>query len=79
MHLRTFKICLKIYELDPAKFLSTPGLSWQPAWKTTKVRLDLLTDIDMLFIVEILLIIRLLIHSYIIDIDKYLMKKHNIK
>ena len=22
------KICLKIYELDPAKFLSAPGLAW---------------------------------------------------
>ena len=29
-----FKIsekCLKIYQLDPAKFLSTPGLAWQAA------------------------------------------------
>ena len=24
-------ICLKIYELDPAKFLSVPGLAWQAA------------------------------------------------
>ena len=38
---------LKIYELDPAKFLSAPGLAWQAALKKTKVKLDLLTDIDM--------------------------------
>ena len=25
------KMCLKIYHLDPAKFLSTPGLAWQAA------------------------------------------------
>ena len=25
------KLCLKIYQLDPAKFLSTPGLAWQAA------------------------------------------------
>ena len=25
-------ICLKIYELDPAKFILTPGLTWQKAF-----------------------------------------------
>ena len=44
-------MCLKIYELDPAKFLSAPGLAWQAALKNTKVKLDLLTDIDMLLMV----------------------------
>ena len=43
---------LEIYELDPAKFLSAPGLAWQAAFKKTKVKLDLLTDIDMLLMVE---------------------------
>ena len=43
---------LEIYELDPAKFLSAPGLAWQAALKKTKVKLDLLTDIDMLLMVE---------------------------
>ena len=45
-------MCLKIYELDPAKFLSAPGLAWQASLKKTKVKLDLLTDIDMLLMVE---------------------------
>ena len=27
------KLCLKIYELDPAKFFSAPGLAWQTALK----------------------------------------------
>ena len=40
-------ICLKIYELDTAKLLSAPALAWQAALKKTKVKLDLLTDIDM--------------------------------
>ena len=44
--------CLEIYELDAAKFLSDPGLAWQAALKKIKVKLDLLTDIDMLLIVE---------------------------
>ena len=44
-------MCLKIYELDPSKFLSAPGLAWQAALKKTKVKLDLLTDIDMLLMI----------------------------
>ena len=45
-------MCLKIYKLDPAKFLSGPGLAWQAALKTAKVKLNLLTDIDILLMVE---------------------------
>ena len=35
-----------------AKFLSASGLAWQTALKKNKVKLDLLTDIDMLLLVE---------------------------
>ena len=45
-------MCLEIYELDPAKKFSAPGLAWQAALKKTKVKLGLLTDIDMLLMVE---------------------------
>ena len=45
-------MCLKIYELDPAKFLSGPGLAQQAALKNTKGKLNLLIDTDMLLIVE---------------------------
>ena len=41
-------MCLEIYELDPAKFLSAPGLAWQVALKKTKAKLGLLTDINLL-------------------------------
>ena len=44
--------CLEIHELDPALFLTAPGLAWQGALKKTKVNLDLLNDIDMLLMVE---------------------------
>ena len=37
-------MCLKIYELDPAHFLSTPRLIWKTALKNTKEKFDLLTD-----------------------------------
>ena len=45
-------ICIKIYELDPVKVFSAPRLAWQAALKKTKVKLDLLTDVDMLLTVE---------------------------
>ena len=44
--------CIEIYELDPAHFLSATGLAWQTCLKKTKVELELLTDIDMLLMVE---------------------------
>ena len=44
--------CIEIYGLDPAHFLSAPGLAWQACLKETGVNLELLTDIDMLLMVE---------------------------
>ena len=44
--------CIEIYELDPAHFLSAPGLAWQACLKKTEVELELLTDVDMLLMVE---------------------------
>ena len=44
-------MCLKIYYIDPSKFLSALGLAWQEAFKSTEVKLELLTDIDMLLMV----------------------------
>ena len=45
-------MCLKMCELDPARFLAAPGLAWQTALKKTEVKLDLLTDVDMLLMVK---------------------------
>ena len=45
-------MCFEIYDLDPAKFLSIPGLAWQAALKKTNVKPDLLTNTDMLLMVE---------------------------
>ena len=44
--------CIEIYELDPAHFLSAPGLAWQACFKKTKVELELLTDNGMLIMYE---------------------------
>ena len=45
-------MCLNIYELDPVYFVSAPGLAWQACLKKTKVELELLTDIDMVLMIE---------------------------
>ena len=44
--------CLKVYELDPAHFLSLPGLAWKACLKKLNIKLELLTDYDMLLMVE---------------------------
>ena len=40
------------YELDPAHFLTAPGLTWKAALKKINVKLELLTDNDMLLMFE---------------------------
>ena len=45
-------MCLKEYELDPAHSLSLPRLAWQACLKKTKIELELLTDYNMLLMVE---------------------------
>ena len=45
-------MCIKEYELDPAHFVSLPGLAWQACLKKTNIELELLTDYDMLLMVE---------------------------
>ena len=44
--------CEKVYQLDPAHFASAPGLAMQACLKKTNVKLELLTDEDMLLMVE---------------------------
>ena len=45
-------MCLRVYELDPAHFVSLPGLAWQACLKKTNIELELLIDYDMLLMVE---------------------------
>ena len=44
--------CDEIYELDPVHFLSAPGLAWQACLKKAKVKLELITDYNMLLIIK---------------------------
>ena len=45
-------MCIKEYELDLAHFVSLPGLAWQACLKKTNIELELLTNYDMLLMVE---------------------------
>ena len=44
--------CLQHYKLDPAHFYTSPGLAWKAYLKRTGIRLELLTDPDMLLMFE---------------------------
>ena len=44
--------CLEHYSLDPAHFCTSPGLAWKACLRKTGVRLELLTDPDMLLMFE---------------------------
>ena len=44
--------CLKHYKLDPAHFYTSPGLAWKACLKCTGIKLELLTDPDMLLMFE---------------------------
>ena len=45
-------MCLDIYELDPAYFVSASGLVSQACLKKTGVKLELITDYDMILMIE---------------------------
>ena len=45
-------MCIKVYELDPVHFLFAPGLAWQACLKKAEVELELITDPDILLMVE---------------------------
>ena len=44
--------CIETYKLDPAYFLSATGLFWQACLRRTEVKLELLTDNEMLMMFE---------------------------
>ena len=44
--------CNKIYGLDSVYFVPAPGLAWQACLKKTAVKLELLTNYDILLMVE---------------------------
>ena len=45
-------VCLKNYGLDPVHYYTAPGLAWDAMLKMTKINLELLSDNDMLLMIE---------------------------
>ena len=45
-------ICMNHYGLDPAWYFSAPGLAWDATLQITKVQLELLSNPDMLLMIE---------------------------
>ena len=43
---------LDIYGLDPTYYVSAPGWVWQACLKNAEVKLELLTDYDMILMIE---------------------------
>ena len=44
--------CMQYYGLDPCHYFTSPGLSWDVMLKMTKVKLELMTDINMYQFIE---------------------------
>lgn len=75
-----FRTCLLNYKIDPLHFLSSPALSWCAMLKMTKVKLDLISDIDMFQFIEKGMRggISYISHRYASANNKY-MKEYNSK
>ena len=67
-------MCIEVCELDPAHFLSAPGLAWQACLKKTRVELELIANVDMLLMIgrEIRGGIRHAIYRYAKANNKYM-------
>ncbi|XP_065645275.1 uncharacterized protein LOC136075766 [Hydra vulgaris] len=45
-------VCMNCYKLDPAWYYTSPGLAWDAALKKIKVKLELLSDYDMILMIK---------------------------
>ena len=44
--------CIEIHEIDPDHFLSAPGVAWKACLEKTGLKLESLTNNDMLMMVK---------------------------
>ena len=72
--------CLKHYKLDPAHLHTSQGLAWKACLKCTGIKLELITDPDMLLIFEqgIRGGITQAVHKYASANNKYMGDKFNL-
>ena len=45
-------VCVKSHKLDPAWYYTSPGLTWGALQKKTEIKLDLLSDVNMILFIE---------------------------
>ncbi|KAB0792615.1 hypothetical protein PPYR_11269 [Photinus pyralis] len=45
-------LCMNVYGVDAAHYVTTPGLTWDAMLKFTRVKLELLTDMDMYHMIK---------------------------
>ena len=71
--------CLEYYQLDPAHFYMSPRLAWQACLRKTGIKLELLTDPDMLLVFErgIRGGITQAVHRYVKANNKYMGDKYD--
>ena len=72
-------VCLKHYELDPAHYYTSPGLSWDALLKFSKQKLELLSDINMIQFIEsgIRGGVSMISYRHSIANNKYMMKNYD--
>ena len=72
-------VCLKHYELDPAHYYTSPGLSWDALLKFSKQKLELLSDINTIQFIEsgIRGGVSMISHRHSIANNKYMMKNYD--
>ena len=73
-------VCLTNYELDPAHYYTSPGLSWDALLKFSKQKLELLSDINMIQFIEsgIRGGVSMISHRHSIANNKYMMKNYDL-
>ena len=73
--------CLEYYQLDPVHFYTLPGLAFQACLKKTGIKLELLTDLDMLLMFEHRIRggITQAVHRYTKANNKYMGDKFNLE
>ena len=73
--------CLKHYKLDSVHFYTSPGLAWKACLKYTGIKLELLTDPDMLQMFERWIRggITQVVHKYASANNKYMGDKFDPK
>ena len=65
---KSIDMCLKYYGLDPCHYFSSPRLSWNAMLKMTEIELELISDNEMYWFIE----------KVMIGVISYIVRKYEI-